>query len=417
MTRLNLLICALFVCATLYAQQIPVMIQGATIHLGNGQVILNGTIAFDSGKIVFVDSVMRNSYKNARIVNGTGKHVYPGLILLNTYLGLNEIDAVRATRDYNETGEMNPNVRTLIAYNTDSKVVPTAKYNGIAYMQVIPTGGLVSGTSCVVKTEAQNWEDAAVVAEDGIHVNWPEMNYYNSNKAEQQKNKDRQIALLNELMELSKQYQFNSKTDEINLRLQAMQGILTGKKVMYMHANSPMAILEALAFIKNHQLTNAALVTGSEAYLVVSEIKASNVPVIVNLIHSLPTRNHSDVDQPYKTVAQLMQAGILTAIGHSGSWESRNVMFNAGTCAAYGITPEEALQLITQNAARICGANNIGTLEPGKTATLIVTDGDVLDMKSANISMMFMDGQETNLTNGQTELYKKYSERYKLNQK
>ena len=399
------------------AQQIPVIIKGATVHIGNGKTINNAYVAFDSGKIVFVDSVMRNSYKNARIIDATGKHVYPGLFLLNTYLGLNEIDAVRSTRDYNETGEINPNVRSLIAYNTDSRVVPTAKFNGITYMQVVPQGGLVSGTSCVVKTEAMNWEDA-VVNEDGIHMNWPEMNHYSKDPKEQQKHLTEQQAKLVNLLAEAKQYQFKTVNDEINLRLQAMQGLFTQNKVLYVHANSAKGILEAIQFIKQHQPIKATLVTGSDAHLVADEIKQSNIPVIVNLIHSLPNRNHHDVDQPFKTVAQLVNKGIIVSIGFSGSWESRNVMYTAGTCAAYGINPDQALQLITENAAKITGnQNQVGTIEVGKNATLLISDGDILDMKESTLTHAFINGEECNLENTQTELYKKYSKRYGIEAK
>jgi imidazolonepropionase-like amidohydrolase len=399
------------------AQQIPVIIKGATVHIGNGKTINNAYVAFDSGKIVFVDSVMRNSYKNARIIDATGKHVYPGLFLLNTYLGLNEIDAVRSTRDYNETGEINPNVRSLIAYNTDSRVVPTAKFNGITYMQVVPQGGLVSGTSCVVKTEAMNWEDA-VVNEDGIHMNWPEMNHYSKDPKEQQKHLTEQQAKLVNLLAEAKQYQFKTVNDEINLRLQAMQGLFTQNKVLYVHANSAKSILEAIQFIKQHQPIKATLVTGSDAHLVADEIKQSNIPVIVNLIHSLPNRNHHDVDQPFKTVAQLVNKGIIVSIGFSGSWESRNVMYTAGTCAAYGINPDQALQLITENAAKITGnQNQVGTIEVGKNATLLISDGDILDMKESTLTHAFINGEECNLENTQTELYKKYSKRYGIEAK
>jgi imidazolonepropionase-like amidohydrolase len=399
------------------AQQIPVIIKGATVHIGNGKTINNAYVAFDSGKIVFVDSVMRNSYKNARIIDATGKHVYPGLFLLNTYLGLNEIDAVRSTRDYNETGEINPNVRSLIAYNTDSRVVPTAKFNGITYMQVVPQGGLVSGTSCVVKTEAMNWEDA-VVNEDGIHMNWPEMNHYSKDPKEQQKHLTEQQAKLVNLLAEAKQYQFKTVNDETNLRLQAMQGLFTQNKVLYVHANSAKGILEAIQFIKQHQPIKATLVTGSDAHLVADEIKQSNIPVIVNLIHSLPNRNHHDVDQPFKTVAQLVNKGIIVSIGFSGSWESRNVMYTAGTCAAHGINPEQALQLITENAAKITGnQNQAGTIEVGKNATLLISDGDILDMKESTLTHAFINGEECNLENTQTELYKKYSKRYGIEAK
>jgi len=410
--RTYILITFLLATFTTKAQQVPVIIKGGTVHIGNGKTINNAYVAFDSGKIMFVDSVMRNSYKNARIIDATGKHVYPGLFLLNTYLGLNEIDAVRSTRDYNETGEINPNVRALIAYNTDSRVVPTAKFNGITYMQVVPQGGLVSGTSCVVKTEAMNWEDA-VVNEDGIHINWPEMNHYSRDPKEQQKHLTEQQEKLITLFAEAKQYQFKTANDETNLRHQAMQGLFTQNKVLYVHANSAKGILEAIQFIKQHQPIKATLVTGSDAHLVADEIKQSNIPIIVNLVHSLPNRNHHDVDQPFKTVAQLVNKGILVSIGFSGSWESRNVMYTAGTCAAYGIKPEQALQLITENAARITGnQNQTGTIEVGKNATLLICIGDILNMKESTLTQAFINGEECDLENTQTELYKKYSKRY-----
>ncbi len=403
--------------STVFAQQTPIIIQGATIHIGNGKVINNGYVAFDSGKIIFVDSVMRNSYKNAQIINASGKHIYPGIILLNTYLGLNEIDAVRSTRDYNETGEINPNVRALIAYNTDSRVVPTAKTNGITYMQIVPQGGLVSGTSSVVRTEAFNWEDANV-KEDGIHINWPEINYFTRNPEQQQKRLTEQREKLDNLFAEAKQYQYKKPTDETNLRLKSMLGLFNNSKVLYVHANSSLGILEAIQFIKNHQPLKAALVCGSDAHLVANQIKESNIPVIVNLIHSLPNRNHSDVDQPYKTAAQLFNKGILTSIGFSGSWESRNVMFNAGTCAAYGINKEQALQLITQNAAKIIGIDSIiGTIEPGKAATILISEGDILDMKESILLQAFIDGVACDLENSQNDLYKKYSKRFGLEAK
>lgn len=395
------------------AQQTPVIIQGATIHVGNGHVIQNGIIGFDSGRIVFVDSVMRNSYKNARFINATGKHVYPGIILLNTYLGLNEIDAVRSTRDFQETGEINPNVRTLIAYNTDSKVTPTATHNGILYMQVVPQGGLISGTSCMVKTEANNWEDAALRAEDGIHLNWPEVNHYTADKATQEKSLKENQLNLKTFFNDAWQYFRAPSHQNINLRLQAMEGLFNGTKTLYLHANSARGILEALNFAKQYQISRVVLVTGSDASMVIPEIKAAGAAVILNLIHSLPNHNHSDVDQPFKTAAQLVSAGITTAIGHSGSWESRNVMFNAGTCAAYGLSSEQALQLITGNAAVLTNtSNDIGTLEAGKKASLLISDGDLLDMKSSRIVEIFMDGQSVDVNNTQTELYQKYSKRY-----
>jgi imidazolonepropionase-like amidohydrolase len=413
-------IASLFLLGTfinLHAQQIPVIIQGGVVHIGNGRVISNGFVGFDSGKIVIVDSVMRSTYKNAKIINATGKHVYPGLILLNTSLGLNEIDAVRATRDYNEAGEINPNARALIAYNTDSKLTPTALFNGILYMQVVPQGGLISGKSCIVKTQALNWEDAALVEEDGIHLNWPEVTSHRVNNAEQLVKVKLQQDKLYELFNSAQQYLKNENLTT-NLKLQAISKLFNGPLRLYIHVNSAKAILEALSFAKCYNISKVILVTNENAIEVAEEIKAANALVIINNVHSLPAYAHSDVDQPYKTVAQLLQKGIVTTIGLSGSWESRNVMFNAGTCGGYGLSVESALQLITLNAATVLGIDDkVGTLEVGKQASLIISEGDVLDMKLSEISSIFIDGQEIKFENGQTELYKKYAERYGIQAK
>lgn len=387
------------------AQQISVVIQGATVHIGNGQIIPKGFVVFENGKIVAVDSALRSTYKNATYINAEGKHVYPGLILLNTYLGLNEIDAVRATRDYEEAGELNTNVRALIAYNTDSKVTPTALFNGVLHMQVVPQGGLISGKSCVVNLQAKNWEDAALVEEDGMHINWPEQTKYSNKDAEQLQ----QIQLQQQkLTKIFTDAQLKNLND--NLKLQSLQRVLNSNAKVYFHVNTAKAIVEVLQFIKQQHILHPVLVTNEQAVLVADEISAAGVPVVLGNVHSLPTYNHSAVHAPYAAAAKLINKGVLVAIGQSGSWESRNVMFTAGTCAGYGLTHEQALQLITENAAKICGVNDVtGTLAVGKNASIIISDGDVLDMKTNHITHAFIDGVAVDLTNHQNTLYQKHA--------
>ena len=160
------------------AQQSPILFQGATIHVGNGAIIENGYLGIAQGKIGLCSSQLDSFFTKAVRIDVTGKHIYPGLISLNNMMGLNEVEAVRATLDVKEVGELNPNVRSLIAYNTDSKIVPTALANGILYTQPVPQGGLISGTSSLMRTVGWNWEDAAYKIDDGIHLNWPEENSY-----------------------------------------------------------------------------------------------------------------------------------------------------------------------------------------------------------------------------------------------
>jgi len=387
------------------------VITGGTIHIGNGTVINNGALVIELGKILRVENKLGIVPKNATFIDATGKHLYPGLILLNTTLGLNEIDAVRATRDFNETGEINPNVRAIVAYNTDSKVTPTALYNGVTHMQVVPAGGLISGKSCVVKTQAFNWEDAAVLQEDGVHINWPEINIYAKNKAEQIEKKQDEINLINQTFFEAKAYL--ESADYINLKYKSLQPVLLGKQQVYIHATTSQSIKEAIDFFVLHQIRQPVLVSNHLSVSYIPALVANRISVILNLVHSLPQFGHSDVDAPYKAVATLLNNGVNVAVGMSGSWESRNVMFTAGTCATYGITKEQALQTITLNAAKVLGFDSqMGTLEVGKNAHILIANGDILDMKSNQLDKIFIDGLEVDLTNHQTELYNKYQKHY-----
>ena len=400
----------------LRAQQTMVIIEGATIHLGNGKIINYGYLGFSDGKIILCDSQMNAMYKNAHLINAKGKHIYPGLICMNTFAGLNEIDEARATHDYREVGSINPNVRALIAYNTDSKIIPTIKSNGVLLMQVVPQGGLVSGTSSVMKTDGWNWEDAVYKTDDGVHINWPELINYNFAAGINETIKqmlDKELLAIDELFEQAFQYSKMAKPEVTNIRLEAMRGLFNGTKNLYVHVNSSKGIISSINFTKKYSGIKMVLVGAADSYKLKELIKENNIPVVLTNIHRLPQRANEDVDQPFKTPFELMQAGILVAIGHTGSWESRNLMFNAGTAAAYGLTKEEALMCITENPAKILGIEkHCGSLEIGKDATLIISTGDVLDMKTSVVEQAFINGKEIDLNNQQKELNKKFTNKY-----
>jgi imidazolonepropionase-like amidohydrolase len=400
----------------LRAQQTMVIIEGATIHLGNGKIINNGYLGFSEGKINLCDSQMNAMYKNAHLISAKGKHVYPGLICMNTFAGLNEIDEARATHDYREVGSINPNVRAMIAYNTDSKIIPTIKSNGVLLMQVVPQGGLVSGTSSVMKTDGWNWEDAVYKTDDGVHINWPELINYNFAAGINETIKqmlDKELLAIDELFEQAFQYSKIAKPEVTNIRLEAMRGLFNGTKNLYVHVNSSKGIISSINFTKKYSGIKMVLVGAADSYKLKELIKENNIPVVLTNIHRLPQRANEDVDQPFKTPFELMQAGILVAIGHTGSWESRNLMFNAGTAAAYGLTKEEALMCITENPAKILGIEkHCGSLETGKDATLIISSGDVLDMKTSVVEQAFINGNEIDLDNQQKELNKKFTKKY-----
>jgi imidazolonepropionase-like amidohydrolase len=406
-------VCFVFLLAhNLYAQPTTTIIMNGTIHVGNGEVIENGVLVMEQGKIVQVGKTLNTLYKTAKVIDAKNKHIYPGLIAMNNIMGLNEIDAVRATHDYDENGSFNPNVRSLIAFNTDSKILPTAIYNGILFTQPVPQGGVISGSSSLMKAKGWNWEDAVVKTDDGIHLNWPQIG---RNKPDEENQGEKEVMDINRFFADAYQYSQQAKP-VFNARLAAMNGVFTRKMNLYVHANDAKSLVRAITFFKqNHPTIKLVLVGAQEAYLITDLIRSYQIPVVLGNIHRLPAHNADGIDQPYQTPAQLAKLGITFALSQEGSWEARNLSYLAGTAAAYGLAKEEALMAITLTPAKIMGVDQqIGSLELGKDASLIICEGDLLDMKSSALSMVFLNGEEIDLKNEQVLLFEKYKKKYKI---
>ncbi len=405
---------------------------GGFAHIGNGEVIENSTIIIEGEKIVAIgpsDLVIVNK-ERGKTYDLSGKHIYPSFILPNTTLGLVEIDAVRATRDERETGDLNPNVRSQIAYNTESIVSSTVRTNGILIVQITPRGGLISGTSSLMKLDGWNWEDATYLKDDGIHLNWPELHDFhyhghshvftasdNSDENEEKEDILKSLSILSSLFNEAKKYS-KIKNKHIDLRLQSLQDLFNGNKTLYIHVNGANGIKESVLFAKKNNVKKIVLVGASESWRVTDFISSNNIPVILGRLHSLPNYTEDDIDQPYKTPKILQESGILFCLDYSGDMPrmgSRNLPFLAGTAAAYGLNKEEALQLITLNTAKILGIDNrTGSLETGKEANLFISTGDALDMISHNVEMLFLMGKKLSLDNHQTKLYKKFSDKFDI---
>jgi imidazolonepropionase-like amidohydrolase len=394
----------------------------ATAHLGNGTVIDKAFISVNNDKIEMCMSVVgyRPDYKMFdTVIDLEGKHIYPALINANNVLGLHDAYSVRATRDLQDVGYVNPHIRTLIAFNTDNKIVPTIKTNGILYTQVCPRGGLICGQSSIMALEGWNWEDAELKADDGVHVNFPQSisrSGEDDDKALKVYNEN--VAVLNDFMKNSQAYYVSGKADEKNLRFEAMRGVFSGEKRLYVHADKAKDILAAINFCKHYEIKYPVLVGVKEAAKVLKDLKASNIPVMVVRVHDLPDKNDDDIDAVYKLPAMLQKEGILFCLSTEGDTEmeamnSRNLPFLAGSAVAYGLTKEEALSAVTLNTAKIMGADKrIGSIEENKLASLVVSEGDILDMKSSIITHAFIAGKAVNLSNQQTELYLKYKNKY-----
>ena len=411
------------------AQQTPaskqtnaISIEGATAHLGNGEVIENSLIMFNNGKFTFVGSANTKIARQGKVMNATGKHLYPGFIAPNSTLGLVEVDAVRASNDADEVGAMNPHIRSLIAYNTESKIIESMRPNGVLMGQITPRGGRISGTSSIVQFDAWNWEDAAIKADDGIHLNWP--NPFSRGRwwlgepsmLKENKNYKKQIEELASYFAESKAYQASNKSPR-HLPFEALQGVIEGSKKLYVHVDGERGITDAINFAKNTNIKHIVIVGGYEAHKVSSLLKQNNIPVLLQRVHSEPNNDDDDYDLPFKLANKLVNAGVLVGLENAGGMErmnARNLPFLAGTCAAYGLNKEQALSLITLNTAKILGIDNmVGSLEVGKDATLFISEGDALDMRTNKLEKAYIQGRDISLESHQTELYKRYSNKYK----
>ena len=396
----------------------PILITGGTAHLGNGRIIENAAIAFEEGKLtnVSTNSSFTQDRSKYKLIDASGKHIYPGFVALNTQLGLKEIDLVRATRDYAETGPLNPNVRALIAYNTDSKVTPTIRSRGVLLAQITPTSGRISGLSSVVQLDAWNWEDAAYRADEGIHLNWPGIykfrGWWTTNEEVKNKNYTDQVQELRDFFNEAKSYQ-SLPTDKItNLRFEAMAAVFNGTRSLYIHTQHARTIMEAVLFAKDYGIT-PVVVGGRDSWMITRFLKKHNVPIILRQPQSLPGRTDADIDQPFKTPALLHKAGILFALSMNGSWQQRNLPFQGGQAVGFGLPYEYAIQALSLNAAEILGiADRSGSLEEGKDATLFICSGDVLDMRSSQVEQAFIQGREIDLDNKQNALYRKFKKKY-----
>lgn len=393
-------------------QSQPVYISGATIHTGTGSVLQNASLLFNDGKIVGINVPPA---ANSKMINAEGKHVYPGFILLNNTLGLVEISATRATDDTGEANALMPEVRTMVAWNTDSHIIPTIRTNGILLAQPVMKGGIINGTSSIMNLDAWNWEDAVVAKDGGMHLAWPEnRKIADEKKAKEFKEKRiENITAFRSLFARSRAYATGSVKD---FKLEAIQPVLNGKKILYIEVPGADEALEAIKFAKDNGITKTVLIGDSSLLPVLDDIRQSGFPLIVNRPHSLPVQNSDNPYLPYEFAKKVMDKGILYALDYSGEMEyqgSRNLPFVAGTTAAYGVDKEKALQSITLNAAKIAGIDkDYGSIEPGKSATLFISDGDALDELTNNVTAAFIDGREIDLNNQQKELYRRYKEKY-----
>lgn len=401
-----------------------ILIRYGRAHIGNGQVIDNSYIEIQNGEISRVsnaNSARINEADYSRIIDAEGKEIFPGFTVMDSRLGLVEIGAVRATHDYRETGKLNSNVRALPAFNTESKVIATVRSNGVLMAQIAPVGGTISGSSSLVHFYGWTWQDASIKADEGVYMNWPRRYrktgwWAEPGPTKPNKKYDEQVREIDAYMASAKAYAELEDRSPKNLRFESLVNVLNGDGRLYVRAQWARDILDVIQFSRKHKIKNIAIVGGAEAHMVTTELKENNIPVIIDRVHKLPLHEDSPIDEPFALASNLIEAGVVVAFASSGDMEamiSRNLPFHAGTAVQYGLEYEKAIELLTLNPAIICGvADRYGSIEPGKAATLFISTGDPLDIRTNNVVQAFVEGKEVDLSNHQQALYEKFAKKH-----
>ncbi|MFQ5607919.1 MAG: amidohydrolase family protein [Candidatus Zixiibacteriota bacterium] len=406
------------------SQKSPVLLKGGNVFTISGPMQTGVDLLFEKGRISAIGKNLQPP-ANAEIVDVTGMNVYPGLIAAYTSLGLTEIGAVRATNDATEVGAVTPEVSSLIAYNPDSELLPSVRSNGITTVQVVPDGGLVRGQSGIIHLDGWTREDASVRAVDGMHLTWPRSSiitawWMSQTPEEQKKEMAKRRKELRKLFDEARAYMHARAADpstDIDLRWQAMIPVLKKELPLFIHANDFRQIQESVEFAEKQDI-RMILVGGGEATMLADLLRDKNIPVIFGPAFGLPVRIADRYDSQNRVPSELKKAGVKFCIAQGArrsspaSWTSRNLPFQAGTAVTHGLSKEDALRAITLSVAEILGIDdNFGSLDIGKSATIIVSEGDIMDHLTHNVTHMWIDGRQVDLDNRHKELYRKYQQK------
>ena len=392
------------------------------IYTGTGTIIDNGAVGVTNGIIDFVGATSQaNSKTYHEVISKQGMHLYPGLIAMNTTLGLTEIDAVRATRDFKETGDMNPNVRAISAYNAESEIGETVLANGILFAQISPQGGTIKGSSSVVKLRGDNWEDAAYRTDEGIVMDWPRTFKRKGDSDDPQgyTPDEDYVKKLNDIKTFFNRAAAYAKKDvplERDLRMEAMRGIFDGSKRLYISADFIKEIREIVNFKRNYKIEKLSIIGGYDAWMAADFLKENDVSVLLGRVNSLPLLAEDAIDASYSLPTKLAEAGVkfcFTMDGDMETMNNRNLPFNIGTAIGYGLNEHTALTSATLHAAEILGIDHrTGSIETGKEANFVLTSGDIFDMRTSIVKGLYLQGERIDLTTRQEVLYKKYKAKY-----
>lgn len=405
------------------AQPGPIAVSGATVYPVSGPPIERATLVFERGVITAL-APGAPAPQGARVIDGAGLRVYPGLIGASTLVGLTEVNAARATVDIDETGDVTPEVRAAVAVNPDSTIIPVTRSNGVLLAGLMPMGGSIPGRASVIRLEGWTWEDMAVRDDAGLVVNWPSLRpvtawWMTRSEEEQLEDARKARKQIEDAFAGAAAYAKARAADPAvaeDLRWEAMRGAVEGRAPVFIRAERIDQIQSAVTWAVGAGL-KMVLVGGEDAELAADLLKKHDIPVIITGTFSLPRRADAPFDEAFTLPARLHAAGVRWCLASTGgAFETpheRNLPYHAGKAVSYGLSPEAALRAITLSAAEILGvADRYGSLEVGRSATFIITDADPLEITS-QVKMAFIDGREIDLTDKQKVLNEKYLEKYR----
>jgi len=416
--RIPVLLFSTLACAL---AQDTVLIRNAYIHPVVGQEIPSGSVLIQGGKIAGVGAKLA-APKGATVIDAKGLHLYPGMINSATSIGLSEIGAVRETNDISELGDFNPHLRALIAVNPESEHIAVTRANGITAVMTLPQGGIISGQGALIHLDGWTWEEMNLKGDAVVRLNYPAIvtssgDFFNPREtayAEAKKRYEEDVQKLRLFFEDARRYEKAKAAGGAGFqpdpKLEAMLPVLAGKRPMMVVAQRERAILDAIAFARRERV-KIVLAEVREPGKALAEIVKDKIPVILGETHSLPVEEDAPYDSQYTLPAELNKAGVKFAFGSFDNQFARNLPYQAAAAVAFGLPKDVALKALTLNAAEIWGlGSQLGSIEEGKLADLILTDGDPLETKT-QVRQMFIQGKSVSLDSKHTKLYEKYSKR------
>ncbi|NKI35312.1 amidohydrolase family protein [Wenzhouxiangella sp. XN79A] len=420
MKTLTILLLAAVVTTAAAQDDALTVLTGATVHPVDGEPIDNGVVIIRGERIEAIgpSGELTGTFDGERVtvIELDGKHVYPGFVHPLSSVGLTEIGSVAGTVDTTEMGAINAALRTEVAFNPDSALLPVSVAGGILTTHTAPSGGLIRGQSAVMRMDGWSWEDMTLEAPAGMHIAFP------PGAADNADNED--LATIERTLEQARHWHRaqaafeagNAPRPRHNAQLEALGPVLDGTIPLFLHADNRAAIDAALDWAEQQDFGRVVLVGGPDLQYVADRLAADGIPVVLNGVYTMPTRRWEAYDMAYVAAAKLNEAGVKFAIGDGGggfgATNARNLPFQAGSAAAFGLPKDAALKSVTQWAAEIVGVGDqLGTLTAGKRASLIVTNGDPLEPMTS-IERVWIDGREYDLDRSRhRQLYERYRDR------